>query len=146
MWKKRCCSILTSASDNEDADPTVIKLLLQQQQLNVNYRIRTTKLKWKLILSAALTASRILRKPGGLVIHTHTHTSILPLHQIATFAKISNSNSDTHYTLPHQSINQPINTQSHTHTHTHTHTYPSIHLLPKISKLFQKFPKILTKK
>ena len=75
-------SILTALVSNEDSDPQVLKLLLSHYK-NINYQIRATTFKWKLIHLIAKTAVRVLKAPRGLLRSLASDSGSTALHYAA---------------------------------------------------------------
>jgi ankyrin repeat protein len=59
-------SILTSICSNEDADPDVLRFILNHYTQNINFRMQATNSKWKIIHIIAKIAVRVFNTSNGL--------------------------------------------------------------------------------
>jgi ankyrin repeat protein len=75
-------SILTAACENEDADPQVIRLLLNHGS-DIKYKISATVLKWKLIRQVAKIAVRGFKTSNGLLRYLANESGATALHYAA---------------------------------------------------------------
>ena len=73
---------LIAATSNEDADPDVVRLLLERHE-NVHYRLRAKSMKWKLIHHVAKISSKMFNTSNGLLKAISIDSGATALHYAA---------------------------------------------------------------
>ena len=76
-------SSLTSLCSNDDCDPKVVRYLLKQRGLHVNYQITSQTIKWKMLRATARLVVRSKIKQSNLLRRIAEGGGLTPLHYAA---------------------------------------------------------------